>query len=82
MQYSIIFTNIETNTCKKLLELYENEEKQIFITFDHYDKFSCPQPILSRNIFTALLDEPFDFLVNNGTLTINNCINFYSTFFD
>ena len=82
MQYSIMFTNIETNTCKKLLELCENEEKQIFITFDHYDKFSCPHPILSRNIFLTLSDKPFDFLVNNGIITINNCMKFYSIFFD
>ena len=55
---SIMFTNIEKPTRKRLLELYENEEKQIFVAFDHYDENGDIKPILLRNMVLALSDEP------------------------
>lgn len=57
---SIMFTNIETPTVKKLLELYAKQtNKQIFIAFDHYDKDSGELlNILTNNKVLELSDEP------------------------
>jgi len=56
---SIMFSNIEKPTCQKLLELYESQEKQIFIAFDHYDENGGIKPILLRNKVLELADEPY-----------------------
>lgn len=56
---SIMFTNIESPVVKKLIELYSEETKQIFIAYDHVDKADTRlQEILQRNKVLELSDEP------------------------
>ena len=56
---SIMFTNIESPIVKKIIELYSNEEKQIFIAYDHIDKADNElTELLQQNKVLELSDEP------------------------
>lgn len=57
---SIMFTNIEIPVAKKLIELYSQETKQIFIAFDHVDKTDGElKQLLTNNKILELSDEPY-----------------------
>lgn len=56
---SIMFTNIESPIIKKIIKLYSEETKQIFIAYDHVDKADIElQKLLQSNKVLELSDEP------------------------